>query len=114
MILQNQRERDSKSIRSNEGNYSSKGIIKGDFEAGKDQSRAYSVSNRGFGKDITNKVLNSSGAAVIQHGNKTGLTKSGTAGPQNFAMNQKNNTRTSMSSMNVAQRKPSPSVHSMN
>lgn len=88
MMLANQRDRDSKSIRSNEGNYN-KGIIKGDFDASKDQ-RAFSVANRGFGKDITNKVLNSSGAAVIQHGNKAGLTKSGTAGPQNFTMSQNN------------------------
>lgn len=111
MMLSNQRDRDSKSIRSNEGNYN-KGIIKGDFDASKDQSRAYSVANRGFGKDITNKVLNSSGAAVIQHGNKAGLTKSGTAGAQGFAMSQNNKQRASMSSVN-ASRKPSPSVHSM-
>ena len=63
MQLTNQRDlRDTKSI-SGSNYQKQQGIMKGDFESSKthQEPRAYSV-NRGFGKDITNKVLNSSGA----------------------------------------------------
>ena len=43
----------------------SQGTINNDSESRRQNFNGRSLSNRVFGKDITNKVLNSSGAAVI-------------------------------------------------